>query len=175
MHWMIGLDLFISLQHYSHMDAQRILAAHNKGFGAEAIARLLGLPLDQVTAALPNGDAAILPKPPVPDYSLDELTSMGNRLLFRLGWELEHSFSAFRPSEALAITREIKDRTEGRAIQSVTLDSNQRVTHSIDDQDRDIIRAYILAKQAPSMQVIDVQPECTAPCLTVVTENEGAG
>ena len=103
----------------------------------------------------------IAPDYEIPEYSPEELKAMGNRLLYRLGADLERNFEAYKPNEALAITKEIKDRTDGRAAQSITVDAKSTVTHEHLIR-LDPAEAYRLlvsgGAQVTGMPVIDVTP-----------------
>lgn len=64
-----------------------------------------------------------------PPYSHEALAALGDELLYNLACDVADTPHAFKPNERLAITREVQDRTKGKAAQSITVDTKATVTH----------------------------------------------
>lgn len=109
---------------------EQIQAAYDKGFGAEAIARMLKVDIVQVNDALDIVTTSnTVAKPDVSSIDNDSLRNMARATLATLIQDMQLSPSSFKPTEIIAACREALDRTEGKAAQSITVDAKQTVTH----------------------------------------------
>ena len=116
---------------------EQILAAYDKGFGAEAIARMLKIDMVQVCAALGIDNVASSDTArrgtnvADSDKEIDNATlrNMARQTLAALIDDMQHNPSAFKPNEIIAAIREALDRTEGKAAQTLNVESKATVTH----------------------------------------------
>lgn len=124
---------------------ETILAAYGKGFGVDAVSRMLGVPVDRVERVCGAGVAGEDESVCVSEYgefSMQALENVGNEILYKLACDVASNLGAYKPNEALAIARESLDRTKGKAAQMVDARLDVRNTYALDDADRDIIAMY---------------------------------